>query len=332
MEEVSQLKSAPRIWEDKELAKRFVRDMNLPIQVCTEEMFLYRLYKLDAFTEWDELKKMIKYQFGDNTQFLAHYYTVRDDIINMVLKSKEYQDFNTMPMDCFKIDSKDNISSKTVYNQENVGKSFMSVDLKHANFQILRKINKSIVLGANNYEDFIGNFTTLDYIKKSKYFRQVIFGQFNPSRQITIEKFFTNSIYYCLKEIIDSKKFTAISMNNDEIIYESNLTSYDDDKEFYAKAIETAISNKFGLDVNVNFFYLKGYRLYSQDTGAYKFTFYVKENQITPLTKKLVCVPLPYYMIAYKLYNGMEVNEKDQHFCYEETDCTFNESFIIEEL
>ncbi len=47
----------------------------------------------------------------------------------------------------------------------------------------------------DTYEDFIGKFTDSDFIKASKYTREVIFGKLNPKRHITAEKFFINKIY-----------------------------------------------------------------------------------------------------------------------------------------
>ncbi len=321
-------------WKDRELAKRFVSDLKLPIQIINEELFNYSLITIGGIEAWEALKLLIKNEYENNNEkFLNEYYNVRDKIITTVLESEEFQKFNTMDMSRYSFVRTDKVSSKNIYNQDNIGKTFVSIDLEKANFQVLHKVNKDIVFGADSYEDFIDKFTDLEYIQNSKYTRQVIFGKLNPSRHITVEKYYTYCIYELLQESGLTDGWKVVSINNDEIIYEVSFGIYD--TKFNAeteKAIKKLIKESLDLIVHLDIFVLKGYELCYEDSGSPKFTFYSKVYNKSNTLYKLVSVPLPYYLIIAKLYENLPLNEKDYHFNYEGCDCIFNEKFIIKEI
>lgn len=75
--------------------------------------------------------------------------------------------------------------------------------MKKANFTALRHYNKDIVGGKDTYEDFLGMFTDENYFKESKYIRQVIFGNVNPKRQITYEKFLMDKVLVKLLTVFE---------------------------------------------------------------------------------------------------------------------------------
>lgn len=321
-------------WKDRELAKRFVSDLKLPIQIINEELFNYSLITVGGIEAWEALKLLIKNEYENtNEKFLEEYYNVRDKIITTVLDNKAFQEFNTMPMDRYSFSKRDSITSKNIYNQDNIGKTFVSIDLKKANFQVLHKVNKDIVLGADSYEEFIAKFTDLDYIINSKYTRQVIFGKLNPSRHITVEKYYTYCIYELLQESGLTDGWKVVSINNDEIVYEVSFGIYDTKFNIETeKNIKKLIKDELDLIVHLDVFILKGYELCYEDSGSPKFTFYSKVYNETNTLYKLVSVPLPYYLIIAKLYENLPLNEKDYHFSYEGCDCIFNEKFIIKEI
>lgn len=322
-------------WTDRDLAKRFVSDYKLPIQIINEDLFYYCLITLGAIPKWAELKKLVKDKFSNNNdEFLEEYYKIRNNIITSVLNNEAYQKFNTMPMDKYQNFSKEaNISSKNIYNQENVGKNFISIDLKKANFQVLNKVDKNILFNSDTYEDFIGKFTDLSYVKNSKYTRQVIFGKLNPSRHITIEKYYTLKIYELLRDKFElTKDWKITSVSNDEVVYEINVMDESSEIEDVASQIETLIKEELGLIVHIEYFKLKGFELCYKSTESPKFTFYSKVFINNEGDYKLISVPLPYYLITRKLYKGITPLEKDYHFNYEGCDCKFNEEFIVKEM
>lgn len=323
---------------NRELAKRFISDYKLPIPLINREYFFYHLalYQEDynSLEDYFELIDMIGEKYGgDCNKFLEDYYNVRDKIITTVVESEAFQKFNTMDMNVFTIKDRPNITSNNIYNNDNIGKFFISIDLKKANFQTLRNIDKDIVFGADTYEDFIGKFTDLDYIKESKYSRQVIWGKCNPKRHITAEKYFITQIY---KKVIEELPYLAdkcVSLSNDEMIFKVDFLRYNDKLTCFSlkKDIQT-IAKEIGFDVHVEFFHLRGYNLVFKESRSVRKTFFIKDYFCTDGKFKLIGVPLQYHSICYKLYKGKELNEIDYHFDYEGMNARFCEEFDIEEV
>jgi hypothetical protein len=270
---------------------------------------------------------------GDCNKFLEDYYNVRDKIITTIVESEAFQKFNTMDMNVFTIKKKPNITSNNIYKQTNIGKFFISIDLKKANFQTLRNIDKDIVFGADTYEDFIGKFTDLDYIKESKYTRQIIWGKCNPKRHITAEKYFIIRIY---KKVIEQFPYLSdkcVSLSNDEMIFNVEFLFYNDKLTCFTlrKHIEK-IAKEIGFDVHIEFFHLRAYNLVFKESRSVRKTFFMKDYFCTDGKFKLIGVPLQYHSICYKLYKGKELNEIDYHFDYEGMNAKLCEEFDIEEV
>ena len=321
---------------NKELVKRFVSDYRLPIVMLQEKYFFYflNLYqeKFQSLDKWIKLWNMIDKEFdGNEVKFLDYYYSTRDNIITTIEKSDAFQSFNTKDMSEYTITDKPNVTSNNIYNCENIGKCFLSIDLKKANFQALKYADSNIVLNADTYEEFIGRFTELEYIKESKYSRQVIFGKCNPKRHMTVEKYLTNKVWK-LYQNYWFDDCNIVSISNDEIIIE---TKCELDNEYLLSErtykIEKTIKNELGLEVRAEYFQLFGYQLESKDTGESRNTFFEKRNLIN-CNSDLICVPAPYHALVYKLFNNIPLEEPDYHFVYEGIDCRFMEEFKIKKL
>ncbi len=149
---------------DRQLAQRFVNDMNLPIQVIDEETFKYwiALYENDFQSEtlWNDLWCEIDEDYaGDASKFLDAYYEVRDNVIKTVTESEAFKKFNESKFDWCKIEPPLQPRNKELYNPDNVGKRFLSFDLVKSNFQSLIYVNPDILMNAWTYVDFIDKFT-----------------------------------------------------------------------------------------------------------------------------------------------------------------------------
>lgn len=327
---------------NKDLANRFVKDYKLPIQLTDEKYFFYflDLYedKFLAKTKYTNLCQLIEDRFESSPiLFLNEYYNIRNQIILSVENSDAYIQFNTMPMDKFSV-PKRNITSNDVYNETNIGKWFVSFDLKKANFQALKYVDSNIVLNTSSYEKFIKKFTDIDYIAESKYTRQVLFGKLNPKRQITVEKFIINEIYeYITKNF---KMSDCVSLSQDEIVFKIDDKFTGELSQVYYLCnyfytITQCVLKELGFQVKCELYKLYDVRLscdkfersayYLKDTYFFNEAFKTISN-----SKTLMKVPMNYYAIVYKLLNGMELQEEDYHFDYEGLDCKYCENFHIE--
>lgn len=309
------------------LAKRFLSDLNLSFQFVDFNHFLYCINTFGYRKRWNKLLQVIAERYdGNPIKFLDEYYKIRDNIITSVLDNKDYQFFNEkVDMNRFSLDDESRkIPTANIYNRENNKKHFLSIDLKHANFQTLKHISSSIVNNANTYEEFIGGFTDLDYIKESKYTRQVIFGKLNAKRQIKAAKFFINEIRKLIEPIIKPYGYKAVSMCVDEVVFEVP------EKEIHVELMDDLrdlIKETTQFDVHVEFFKLFAFEFQDMEFGTCKFTFYQKDFGDGDITFK--GIPNTYYKMVQKLYFNEPLCDEDYMFEYEGSTAQLLDEFQI---
>jgi hypothetical protein len=304
----------------KQLRARFVSDFNLPIQVLQSPYFEDRLELLErdynAKTLYENLLELIDSRFdGNSNKFLEYYHQVRDTIITTVLNSDAYKDF--ILNDKFVKNVKPICSNRNLYTNEQDGCMFISYDMKKANFQTLRYANPAIVYDADTYENFIGIFTDLDYIKHSKYTRQVIFGKLNPKRTMNLEKWITNEFAKTLNDLACMKHCDLFSLNADEIILKWNGA----EEEFEKLDIVPSIIFE-GVEFKGSKFKLYA-RQFKLATSSSILTVYEKEDYLNAHRRILKGVPATYMPQVYKLLGGMEIKPSDLVFYYEHELCQF---------
>ena len=309
------------------LAKRFLSDLNLSFQFVDFNHFLYCINTFGYRKKWNKLLKVITERYdGNPIKFLDEYYKIRDNIITSVLDNKDYQFFNEkVDMNTFSLDDESRkIPTANIYNRENNKKYFLSIDLKHANFQTLKHISSSIVNNANTYEEFIGGFTDLDYIKESKYTRQVIFGKLNAKRQIKAAKFFINEIRKLIEPIIKPYGYKVVSMCVDEVVFEVP------EKEIHVELMDdlrSLIKETTQFDVHVEFFKLFAFEFQDMESGICKFTFYQKDCGDGDIIFK--GIPNTYYKMVQKLYFNEPLRDEDYMFEYEGSTAQLLDEFQI---
>ena len=315
--------------EIKQLRGRFVSDYNLPCSLVISPYFEDRLELMErdysAKTKYDNLLTLIKERFDNNpNKFLEEYHKVRDNIITTVLNSEAYKDF--ISNDKYLVDNfKPICPSKNLYTNEQDGGLFLSFDMKKANFQTLRYANPAIVFDCNTYEDFIGKFTDLDYVKESKYTRQVIFGKLNPKRTMALEQSITNefaseliasAMRFCGICIIE--RFTPFSLKTDEIIFK-----FDGSEEEFEKLKFEPTFEYDGITYKVSKFKLHA-RQFKLATSSSILTVYEKEDYLNERRRILKAVPATYYPQVDKLLRGEKINaQSDLIFYYEHELCQF---------
>lgn len=207
------------------LKERFVRDYKIPIRLYTEPYFTERIELLDRFYDtkfkWRAFVEMIT-KFPSEEEYFAMYNSTKEAAMDFIKSSKGFNNFNKLDMNLFAVKNK-NLPSKDIFKPTFIGKTFISIDMKKANFSSLRYYNASIFDNATTWEDFIRKFTDNDYIINSKYIREVIMGNCNPSRVITYEKFITDSV---LTQLLDSgiDVNNVVFFSNDEIIIDTTDT------------------------------------------------------------------------------------------------------------
>ena len=323
------------------LAVRFGSDYKIPIAVYDNvESFEYELNLYEkaygALTKWNELVKNIeRYYNGDNETFLSEYHNVRENIIATTLNSDIYKQFNTCkdPIDMVidDVDRKQHekmqlspMYGKSIYNQENIGRRLISIDLRNANFQALKYIN---VISGDTYRDFLSQFCSgfmLDYIIESKYSRQVIFGKLDPKRTIAIEKFLIKKIYYIVKDEYNYMG-TLLYFGSDELIF-----SYDEsiDMNAFLSSLRERIQ-KEGLDVRIEDYVLYGYEFFVKkaDSTEHKLGEFYRRS--CDDGGKYKGMPLPYHKILTRLINDETPTDIDKELMHEKVRARMIDDIIV---
>lgn len=208
--------------------RAFVKEMSLPIQIVESPYFEYYLDVLNPYFNskdsysilLDFLKQASIDHNSNDLEFLQNSLTkkVIYGIEDAIKQTQAYADFNAMDMSQYQISEKRSYDTESLYSVVNVGKKYISIDLKKANFQALKFINPEIVLNANSYDELVERYSPYLYHKKSKQMRQVIFGNLNPKRQATIQSFIMKTLSNELEKL--GLKFDKMKVcSADEIVF-----------------------------------------------------------------------------------------------------------------
>ena len=289
-----------------EALKRFVKDQKIPINVLSEPYFSYflKLYEphFGTQTAYKKFKRAVDMAGGED-KFLDAYYETRDRVIQAIKETDAYTNFMEADMKKYAVTGLDfkNVKKTDVYSSDNDGKYFVSVDICKANFQVMKLFDKSLVGNCDEYDDFIRQFTDSDYIRESKYTRQVIFGNMNPKRQIHMEKYYMAQVLKFLLEKSLIAQDSIRVLNNDEIVLEAIDIVSDGALCF----LEDAVRESLGIDVKAASFQLKdiGDGCFAKEYGSKKFEF---KN-----------VPSTIFAQVYKNYLGLPIHSWDKVFVYE---------------
>lgn len=308
--------------ETNKLRQRFVKDYNLPINVFEENQFNYYMNLYDFFPKekWENLKKDIHDRYRGNVEVWLEYCAeVRDKAINGVMSTQEYYDFNTSDLSKYKLTK--NIGEHSHYTAETNGRKFVSIDLKKANFQALKYVG---VINDDTYGNFIERFDGSDYIKDSKYLRQVIFGKMNPGRIVTVEKYLMERAMSIADEVLPPE-FKLYSQNSDELVYIQTGDFYGDIKIICA-VIEKVIFEKFNIEVRAE--YVEVTKLPIVNCNGSNVDAFVRKNIITG-EEVLKKASTTFYPQIYKLWKGLEIEDRDLVFYFEDQLCKFNNPLKI---
>ena len=202
------------------LRKRFCKDNNIPIKIYELPYFLERIKLLHPY--YDTYPKLARFlvslwRYDCEQDYFEDYNRIKDAAIKDIKNSAGYKLFNEENMNLFKVpDEFKGLPGKDIFHPSNDGKSFISIDMRKANFSSLRYYDPEIFDGAETWEEFIAKYTDNDHIIQSKYIRQVILGNCNPKRHITYEKYIMSKLLPIILQYVDIKQIVFFS--NDEIV------------------------------------------------------------------------------------------------------------------
>lgn len=293
----------------EKLKERFCKDCNIPLRLYKEPYFTERLQLYDSYyntlDKWNIfVRELEKYKCEQD--YLEEYNRVKNAAINDIKISDGYKRFNEEDMGKYSVKYKD-LPSKDIYKSSNVGKLFISIDMRKANFSALKFYDKSIFSNADTWEEFVGRYTENKHIVNSKYIRQVILGNCNPKRQVTYEKYLMGLV---LEVLIDELGYSASDIeffSNDEIVID--VRKYEDCIR-KRELIEWQIKGYFNIPFRIELFYLR------KITGT---NGYYKEIVKNIIEREYEFKCLNNYVLPFVLrkFNGEEITENDKVFYHE---------------
>lgn len=199
--------------------RSFVRDFKLPVPVVEEPHFSHYLglcnQSHNSFALLAMLTRAIE-EYGSEDEFFQYRNKVLKQIKSDVRSTDAWKDFEQEKIVDNLVQGK-GWQKNTLYQPDFAGFDYVSLDMKKANFQALRFVNPALLLGASSYEELLSRYTDNEYLHKSKMYRQVLFGDLLPKKQVRIQKYLMFRVYEALKTVgLDMSQ--VYSANNDELI------------------------------------------------------------------------------------------------------------------
>lgn len=298
--------------------ERFCKDCNIPIKIFVEPYFSERIVSFDNFydsiNQWliftkDFIKIGNEKTFEeDEKNYFEEYNRIKDAAIDSIKQSKGYYNFIADDMSRYSIAHK-NISNKNIYSEENCGeKCFISVDMKKANYSALKYFNPEIFNNTKSWEDFIGQFTEIEHIKRSKYIRQVVLGNCNPKRQSTYEKYLMDKILTAAESLMLPVK----SFLNDEILFGPFVDTDLLNVSYYVNKIKELAKN-LNLPVEVQPIRLRKI----EETSAYIKEILDLNTNIFDKKITLKCLSPDIAPFVIKALEKKDITDNDTYFVYD---------------
>lgn len=308
------------------LRKRFVKDFNLPINLVDSPYFEYYMDRYDFFPkeEWKNCLQTIETSFDGNVdKWLENYSQIRDNIITTIENSTAFQEFNNVDMKKIVLPTF-SVGDLNIYNNSNTGKIFISIDLKKANFQALRRYNPEIVMNCKTYEELMEKFGGDDYFKKSKYTRQVIFGKLNPKKTIHFEKYLIGSIFGTPDNLLFTFLYNnteLVTVKSDEIVFEiTDKAMVPEFNRNFLNLLKKEIKEHNDLDVTVEAFHLS--RIVCENHNGNTVDGYIR-NFYLDNKSDLKNVSSIFHPQIYAFSKGLDLNENDLFFKAEDQTVKF---------
>ena len=227
--------------------KSFCKLFDLSIPVFKEvDYYIGQYKKLSRWENIDELILLFESAESEINDMFQYKIDKSNEAIEFLKKSRAYNELND-----------DNLIPDLPVNKNiklSEDKKYLSIDLKMANWQVLKKYDPYFLneLG-DTYSDFLNKFDIHPIFHNSKHFRQYIFGNINPKRQVRAQRVMIENV---INSLIDVSGIKLEFVKYDEVIF-----SYDDINSIRDTLVMDYLKNDL---FNVKFFkvnYFENFRV-----------------------------------------------------------------------
>jgi hypothetical protein len=196
--------------------KYFAETTKIPIPVPITELLNYYLDILDEYYgakhAFDKLLKDVRSagSLGKYKQILS---SVQTAVSEFITSHSEFQELTKSNFDV------PNVSMKnTIYNNVHAGFTFVSIDIKSANFRVIKEFCPTMF--PSEWTEFLKRYTDYESILNNKMFREILFGRIGATKKTQryalifvdeIDKALSGEDYY--------KDMEKVMCMADEIVY-----------------------------------------------------------------------------------------------------------------
>lgn len=202
----------------KEMVEFFISFSGIPIPSTNPKYIEYYLNLFAKYYDtnlWQIFVDDVKlYGLGHMRSELNN---VKTKIIESIRTNSEYVEY------CSKkpINIVDLATNNDIYNQTNLSKWFVSIDIKAANWTYLNWVCPNFCNNNQNkvWEIFVKNYTNSNFLAKSKPLREITFGQLGNKKILKEILMLINEINVIVANYF-SESMKKVVCTTDEIIYE----------------------------------------------------------------------------------------------------------------
>jgi hypothetical protein len=196
-------------------------DLNVP-NFDEFDYYISQYKKLKMWENIDNLKSLFESAESEIEDMFQYKIDKSNDAIDFLKNTRAYNELND-----------DNLIPDLPINKNinlSEDKKYLSIDLKMANWQAIKKYDPYFLneLG-DTYIDFLNKFDIHPIFHNSKHFRQYIFGNINPKRQVRVQRVMINDVINNLSSVNGIK---LEFVKYDEVIF-----SYEDEKSIQVPII-----------------------------------------------------------------------------------------------
>jgi len=292
------------------LKRKFLKDFQVPYSITEEPYFTNAIVTLDYIEEFKIFNDYISnfnntdelYKYSDN--LVGSKKEIGSIMTHLQAQPNYTTVFNNKDFyEGFELRLKNTNVNKisNLYSNNNVGKTFISIDMKEANYQVFNMFG---VVKEKTYKEFIKSFTNYEYFHKSKQIRQIIFGQLNSKRQQIYQHYIMSKLYKVLTQYLDDN-YEVYYHTSDELLIELKQDNLSNAYVGVINKIEQLIVNNDELnkiEFKVSVFDLS---VLKTESGFYHY------KEFTQKPNKPKGVSKSEYLEVYKLVNNLPVIESD---------------------
>lgn len=246
------------------------------LNVASFDDFAYykeQFSRIDRWNNLDELVDLYEKAEAEVGDMFAYRMAKIDEVVAFVKQTRAYNDMaddNLIP---------DLPTTKSFEYSEGV--KYLSIDMKMANWQAMKRYDPSFVneLG-DTYSEFLDKFGIPEVFHRSKHFRQYIFGNLNPKRQIKAQRVLLENAISSLSKYglkIELVKHDEVVYSFDDIRVAREMAKELDSELFSAKAFSVDLVENFRIN---NYLCLEtGEVAHSEPVGCsgHRFFMYLKK-------------------------------------------------------